>query len=222
MRTVYGLADPESGQIRYVGIAKDVRRRIKRHIAERARAWHSSRWISGLFARGLRPEMFEIERVDDCVAAEAERFWIAYFRAIGADLTNLTAGGDGCASPAPSVRAAISAALKGRAHSREHVEKNAAAQRGRKLSPEQVQGMRDRRVSDETRRRISAAMTGRPSPHRGRRHSAEARANMSAAKKGRPSYHRNPEHRAKMSDAIRSVWASRRSDPLTLGAILRA
>jgi hypothetical protein len=43
----------------------------------------------------MMPEIFCIEEVVDADWQEAEQFWIAYFRFVGADLLNQTAGGDG-------------------------------------------------------------------------------------------------------------------------------
>lgn len=94
---IYGLTDPRTDHLRYIGKTKgtlhvrklghlnDVKRGsfyIPRH-----------RWISDLLSNGLEPEIFEIETVEDW--REAEQFWIGYFKSIGCDLLNATAGGDG-------------------------------------------------------------------------------------------------------------------------------
>lgn len=53
-------------------------------------------WILSLERAGLAPEVFVIEEVapgSDWI--EAEQFWISYFRMIGANLCNHTAGGEG-------------------------------------------------------------------------------------------------------------------------------
>jgi hypothetical protein len=53
-------------------------------------------WFRSLQAKGLKPEIFEIEAVPEGESwQEAERFWIAYFRSLGANLVNETPGGDG-------------------------------------------------------------------------------------------------------------------------------
>jgi hypothetical protein len=71
--------------------------RLQQHVndANRGRVnIHRFRWIRGLTKLGLRPEIFELEKVHDGWE-EAEQFWIAYFRSLGASLCNATAGGDG-------------------------------------------------------------------------------------------------------------------------------
>lgn len=50
-------------------------------------------WIRSLLAVGVEPEIFLIEQTDNW--REAERFWIAYLRWLGCDLTNISAGGEG-------------------------------------------------------------------------------------------------------------------------------
>jgi hypothetical protein len=78
----------------------------------------------------MRPEVFVIEELPKDSSYdqldEAERFWIAYFRFIGANLTNATDGGDGWAlgdhNPMrnPIAKAKFSAKNKGRKLTEEH------------------------------------------------------------------------------------------------------
>ncbi len=96
---VYGLVDPRDGQLRYVGKSCSGKRRARQH-ANPTRVikdfTHKGNWVKGLVAVGLRPEIEVLESVVDSQELdEAERFWIAYYRALGCRLTNLTDGGDG-------------------------------------------------------------------------------------------------------------------------------
>lgn len=98
---IYGLVDPRTQQLRYVG--KTSKRRIKDrlfcHLGHARLAGpkrHVLAWVSGLLSDGLRPEIFVIEEVPSGADwKEVEQFWIAYFRSIGADLCNRSIGGDG-------------------------------------------------------------------------------------------------------------------------------
>lgn len=95
--TIYGLVDPRTDQLRYVGkTILPLSQRLKGHLyqATKVRRRHTCVWIRSLVRAGLQPEIFEIETVGENWA-EAEQFWIAYFRMIGADLTNQTTGGEG-------------------------------------------------------------------------------------------------------------------------------
>lgn len=73
-------------------------------------------WLNQLKSLNLKPEIFVIEEVSEENWQEAERFWIAYFRYIGADLTNSTDGGEGSVNLAPEIRAKISKSLSGENH----------------------------------------------------------------------------------------------------------
>jgi hypothetical protein len=147
---VYGLLDPRTGSLRYVGKThRTAHRRLRRHLAEcylRGDS-HKERWLRALLRLGLEPSIIEIERcetADDLV--EAERFHIAYARSSGCDLVNATDGGDGTAGMkhTPEAIAKIRCALTGKPKSRQHRERSASAQRGRA-------------ITEETRARLCAA-----------------------------------------------------------------
>lgn len=76
---------------------------------------HCRNWVNSLVVAGLRPEIIVLEECStQNELIESEKWHIAYWRAIGANLTNLTDGGDGMAGHRPS---------------KEGVEKRAAAKR---------------------------------------------------------------------------------------------
>lgn len=97
---IYGLVDPLTHQLRYIGkTVLSPEKRLSVHLW-RARAHphklHSMAWLISLGRAGAAPQVFVIEEIpagQDWV--EAEQFWIAYFRMIGADLCNHTLGGEG-------------------------------------------------------------------------------------------------------------------------------
>ncbi len=97
---IYGLVDPRTHQLRYIG--KTVLTPEKRLTVHNWRARkhphkrHSMAWLVGLEKAGYVAEIVVIEEVaagQDWV--EAEQFWIAYFRMVGANLCNHTDGGEG-------------------------------------------------------------------------------------------------------------------------------
>lgn len=155
---VYTLAAsfaPEA--VRYVGITNDLRRRLSHHIngAVRCRT-RKSRWIVSVGRRGghvvarvLRSGLGQAD------AKSVEMELIADFRQAGADLTNLTDGGDGAS---------------GHVHSAAAREKMAAARRGTK-------------ASDEVRRKMSEARKGRPSGRAGKTLSDASKAKIAASVK---------------------------------------
>lgn len=95
---IYILKDPRDGAVRYVGkTTRPLYVRFWQHTGRaslrRTDTW-CARWIRSLLDVGLAPVM---EFVEDAAAdwAAREAYWIAYYRAAGADLTNLTNGGEG-------------------------------------------------------------------------------------------------------------------------------
>jgi len=158
--TIYALAD-DSGKVRYIGkTSRSLRARLAAHmrIAVIGNQTYKCRWMRTLLSRGKLPAIMEIETVAGN-GAERETFWIAAFRSQGADLTNLTDGGEG----AP-----------GRVLTEDHKRKIGDANRGRVGHSH----------SAETRAKMSASRMGHQTPdvrakisaaNRGRKHSDETR-----------------------------------------------
>lgn len=95
--SIYGLVDPRDNELRYVGktiLSLNDRLTIHRTDARKGLKRHVCNWIRSLWREGLEPEIFEIESVEENWV-EQEQFWIAYFKSLGARLTNHTIGGEG-------------------------------------------------------------------------------------------------------------------------------
>lgn len=94
---IYGLVDPRTDELRYVGkTIHHLNSRLRSHIddAQVIKRRHVCAWIRALQREGLEPEVFEVDRaLEDW--SDREKFWIAYFRFIGCNLTNETIGGEG-------------------------------------------------------------------------------------------------------------------------------
>lgn len=125
MSFIYGLVDPRTQFLRYVGKSADPNRRLKQHIAEarRRQSFATRRWVWHLIGLGLGPELVVLDEAPEAEINDAECFWIAAMRLAGCALTNIKPGGDG--QPRGYVRP------------RAAVERGAAKLRGRKRSPEQ-------------------------------------------------------------------------------------
>lgn len=90
---IYGLIDPRTNNIRYVGKTKNsLQHRLKQHLSETPeRNTHKSNWIKSLKKEDLTPIIVQLDVCDETNWVEKEQYWISVFT----DLTNLTAGGDG-------------------------------------------------------------------------------------------------------------------------------
>jgi hypothetical protein len=191
---IYGLRDPRSFEIRYVGRSTSglIRPRAHRSAANREHT-RKACWIKSLQKVGLNYEVVILETVDSASALnEAEIKWISVGRnAIGARFTNATAGGDGRVASFASeeTKAKMRASSRGRlglgTNSLETRLRIAAALRGRALSA-------------ETRARMSASARARSDrkPH------SEATKQKIAASQRTAAARRSPEVRKKISDSV--------------------
>lgn len=169
---IYKLSDPADNAVRYVGKSNDLRRRLNQHYFRRANQglW---RWLAALAATGARPKMEPIETCSEADWRERETYWIARYRAAGADLFNIADGGDGITTHDEAVRRFLS-----RLH------------RGKKLAPEHARRLIEAgQTACQTaaaRAKRAATLRGRPSPLRGRSiHSAETRRRIAQKQRGR-------------------------------------
>ena len=99
MGYVYGLIDPQSQKLRYVGkTIGELNLRFNHHIWNAIHGkstTHKNIWIRSVLRKNLKPEIFDIETIEnEQELLDAEVFWIAYFKYIGCDLVNHTIGGD--------------------------------------------------------------------------------------------------------------------------------
>ncbi len=97
---IYGLIDPRSGHLRYIGQTyKLLPLRLLQHIsnAKANRKAHVYSWIRQLLLLKLEPEIEALEEFPTGIPFEeldeAEIFQIAYWKFLGAELTNHTEGG---------------------------------------------------------------------------------------------------------------------------------
>ena len=92
MIEIYGLYDPETLELRYVGKAKDSQKRLKTHILDRGRNRPVCRWVNSVVESGKIPVLKVLEVVPDDQWEQAERRLIAEHRKT-AKLLNLADGG---------------------------------------------------------------------------------------------------------------------------------
>lgn len=78
MTTIYGLQDPKTGTIRYVGRSRIPQARLAQHL----RPWSLStgkrlkRWLAGLRRQRRRPILVELQQCGDARAIFVEVEWI--------------------------------------------------------------------------------------------------------------------------------------------------
>ena len=91
---IYGLTDPRTGEVRYVGKAVCAQKRLKSHLRDaRRRRTPVYDWINKLGRLGLTPGVVVLVRCEPEAWPDTERRIIAEYRASG-HLLNVADGGD--------------------------------------------------------------------------------------------------------------------------------
>lgn len=163
---IYGLVDPVSNKIRYVGKSIDPESRLKQHIKDQSHVYRTC-WIHSLLERGLKPTYIILEMVKPGNDWEVrERYWIVKGYEEGWRLTNLTSGGDGLRDPSPETRAKMSKSQRERPPpNKETLAKRSAALKGRTRTEGWKKKISDslvgHPVSEYTRQMLSMANKGK-------------------------------------------------------------
>lgn len=96
---IYGLVDPITHELRYIGKSVNGLSRPNEHTRPhklKKLKTHCNFWIKSLIRKHTKPEIIILEESKSKNELfELEKFWIEYFKSIGANLTNHTIGGEG-------------------------------------------------------------------------------------------------------------------------------
>jgi hypothetical protein len=97
MSLIYTLADPRTGEIRYVGKTdRPTSVRLSQHVNDAKRVGtHRSNWVRSLLNAGIRPVLEAVEEVPKSEWEFWEQHWIQQFKGWGFDLVNTHKGGTG-------------------------------------------------------------------------------------------------------------------------------
>lgn len=189
--SIYGLIDPRTSELRYVGqTSRRVKTRLTAHLksASDKSKLHVAVWLRGVLLDGLCPDIEVFEAFeDDAEADEAEAFWIQYFSSIGCRLTNRCTGGR---------------TRRGWHHSQETRDKWRRERRGPN-APRYGQPKSERELAAMS---ASAKETWKHKPHPmlGKRHSEETRAKIKANRK--PAKPLTPEASEAKREKLRNAW----------------
>jgi hypothetical protein len=120
MGFIYGLCDPHTNELRYIGqTSQELRHRLRKHVIRA----HDGQTYCAKWIRSLEriPKIIQLHECANSALDQWEWQFIAAYRLMGARLTNITEGGAGS---------------RGWHHTDEAKNKIAIAQRGRRWSAE--------------------------------------------------------------------------------------
>lgn len=198
---IYGLFDPRTLELRYIGRTKNIALRLKGHISEakhiNKKDTHKNNWIKQLLNEGLEPA---IEILEECTIdtwEQAERGWITDCKKHGVRLVNIARGGEKPPSfnELPDLireqvreqwsktRKGRPSANKGKGWPQEYKDKMSQSLSGSN-NPMFGKFGKDhpatgRIVSEETRQRLSDALKRNGNPMQGKSHSEETKKKFS-------------------------------------------
>lgn len=89
---IYGLYDPDTDELRYIGKANNAAKRLKTHVLERKLNRPINRWVNKLVVQGKCPVMRVLEIAQSNEWETAERRLIAFYR-LTTNLLNVADGG---------------------------------------------------------------------------------------------------------------------------------
>lgn len=142
---IYGLYDPTTYELRYIGKAQNLTKRLWEHVknSKSGQRTYKGAWIRKLLREDKKPIISAIQKTTEETWQDDEKMCIAQAKAEGANLTNHTKGGDGIPGYKHSeeTRQKISVynksvgrippSWKGRKQSPEHIRKRVEARKKR-------------------------------------------------------------------------------------------
>lgn len=199
MSIIYGLTDPRTGIIRYVGATRQSpQRRLAEHIWAANEPTYRGAWIRSLIALSLAPRLVVLDRVSPEKLWEAEVQWISRLLATGYQLVNTAPGGEGRSGRlSAETRQRMSESRQGKPKSAAHRAAISAANKG-KTKPPHPEGwgdahaakLRGHKHSEETRQKMAET--------RNRLYATNPELRAQVGK-----YERSDDHRAVMSEAVK-------------------
>lgn len=77
--TIYGLADPVTMEVRYIGLSKDPDKRLAEHVTDAVCGDAKRQWVKGIVDSGAMPVLVRLDTCTLSEATERESVWIKRF-----------------------------------------------------------------------------------------------------------------------------------------------
>jgi group I intron endonuclease len=165
---IYGIRNLANGKL-YIGYAKDIFGRWKRHIYDLVNNRHDNEHLQRAwnFYGEEYFEMFIVEECKECDLRKNERYFIKLLNTKSPNGYNLNDGGEGGLNPSEETRNKQREAGKGRKHSQEEKTKISEANKGKTFW----------NMTEEIRKKMSDVK-------KGKKHSEETKLKMALKSKG--------------------------------------
>jgi len=179
---IYGLVDPNTNEIRYIGKAINLKNRVINHLkpSRLITKTHKNNWLNFLIKDDKKPFIIVLEKnLDESVLNDFEMKWIKYYKKIGCNLTNGTNGGDG----GKMNTEVIEKMKKTKSINKQKgfwLNKNFSEEHCKNIS----EGKKGYITSDETKLKLSKSHIGINTWSKGVKLSDETKSKMSDSKKG--------------------------------------
>ena len=213
---IYSLTCPISGEIKYIGKADDVKRRLRQHVYQSKNSdGKKNMWIRGLMTEGLKPIMGVLDEVPLDDWGYWEDYWINQSKIWGFELLNKMSGGHGYGKHDKETIEKIRKSLSGENNP---MYGKPGVNLGKKMGP----------PTEETKKKISESNKGVKNVMYGKTHSEETKRKMSEIKKGKPTWnkgvvytdeqkekiigHLTDEGRKKLSECGKKMKGRKRSE----------
>lgn len=201
---IYGLFDPQTDKLRYIGKSNNPKIRLAKHIRDAKKSTHLHRlaWIKGLLDKGLKPKLRVLLEIPRNQWQIVEKLLIAFLNDFGHPLTNMADGGLGGPTRrgykrSDKARRNISDGLK-RLYAKD--EDLRLSQRDKSLEIWQNRDFREKRDKALNDPKVKRKMS---ESQKRRWKNQEIRDKQ--AKVGKENWE-NPELREKMANAIKNKW----------------
>jgi hypothetical protein len=202
---IYGLVDPKTNEIRYIGKAVDLENRIRNHFkpSRLLAKTHKNNWLKLLINENKKPFVVVLEKeLSENLLNEFEIKWIKHYNKIGCKLTNATDGGDG----GKLNQEAIDKMKKTKTLNKQQgfwLNKNLSKEHCKNIS----EGKKGYVVSSDTKEKLSKALKNKNTWSKGKKLSKETINKMVISRTGKPKNDREVYQLSLNGDVIK-LWSN--------------
>lgn len=201
---VYGLLEPSTHEIRYVGKAINLDNRIRKHLqpSKLKESTHKNNWLKKLINDNQKPIVVILKKCDNEIELnETEIELIKEYKKLGCKITNSTDGGDG---------GKLNSDIIDKMKETKRLNKQESFWLNKKLSKQHCKNISDGKkgyvASEQTRKKLSESLKNKNTWSKGKKLSKETIDKMVEARLGKPKNKREV-YQLDLSNKIIKLWS---------------